>query len=358
MVVFAFLLFLYSLFALVSSINLLLMTRPNKKSVGNEKVCILIPARNEEDNLKRLIPLLTDQCSVFVFNDDSSDDTASVITRIGAQLVESKEPLPQGWTGKNWGCYHLAQAAMAAHPDADWLLFLDADTYPSASFVEDFLSVAEQSGGAKVISGFPQIRHGVFPEPMALGWVAWILLATAPFGLVSKTGKGHTRFTNGQIHAWKPEIYRELNPNKEVSGDILEDVKMGRLCAKRGVRVEVANFSSSLGVQMYQTFREALNGMTKNSYEIAGSIWGTFLLASAFLIFGFAWMFAGSFWWICAGLLLLSSLNVCLTVRANLLYAPALPLSLAVGSFTLLRSLVWHRTGKVVWKDRVYDTSK
>lgn len=353
---------LFGLAAFVALINLTMMPKPRLgplQRVEAEKLAVLIPARNEEANLTRLLPTLLAQTSnVWVYNDESSDATAEVVRNSGANLLDASRTLPEGWTGKNWACHNLANHVLGLEPAPEVLLFLDADTFPKENFLSSVLEVFSARPDCGVLTGFPHIRHGQFPEPVALGWVAWILLATAPFGLVSRSKKGHTRFTNGQLHAWRAEVYRSLQPNEAVRGQILEDVKMGRLCAAKGVAVEVGNFSEVFGVKMYDTFKEAVDGMSKNSYEITGSTVGTVALAALFLLYGFGWLAMGGFWWLGLGLLFLSSLAVCLTCRAALWFAPLLPLSLLTGSFTLLRSLVWHRKGVVAWKGRTYAGHK
>jgi 4,4'-diaponeurosporenoate glycosyltransferase len=88
---------------------------------------IVIPARNEEQNLPRLLASIADSATrpaeVLVIDDASTDKTAPVAGSFGAQVLMSAQ-LPPGWTGKSWACHQGAQRAIG-----DLLLFLDADTY-------------------------------------------------------------------------------------------------------------------------------------------------------------------------------------------------------------------------------------
>jgi 4,4'-diaponeurosporenoate glycosyltransferase len=89
-------------------------------------VTVIIPARNEEQNLPTLLKSLKDSVDrpveVLVVDDHSTDNTSTLATTYGARVIPS-EPLPHGWTGKTWACH---QGALAAKGDV--LLFLDADT--------------------------------------------------------------------------------------------------------------------------------------------------------------------------------------------------------------------------------------
>lgn len=338
----------YGVLALVAFLNLVLMPRP-KPGEGPE-IVVLIPARDEAENLDRLLPALQG-ATVIVFDDESSDRTAEVAIRHGATLLRG-DPLPEGWTGKNRACHTLAAAALEA-TTAEWLLFLDADVMPESPFIGTMRGLA---GRAKrnvgAITGFPRVRSGRGIEPLFLAWVGWILLATNPYGLVYRTGLGHNRFLNGQVTLWRRDVYARLWPNERVKGQVMEDVAMGRLLAREGVGVEVANLSRVLSVKMYDTWRQTLDGMSKNSHEVAGSLAGTLALAVSMLFLGWGWLLAFP---ASALLFWTSGLFVALTCRAALwpiLFAPLIP---TIGAFTMVRSLLWHRRGAVVWKGRTYD---
>lgn len=340
---------LYGYLALVSLINLLGLRRLRPAS-GTDAIAVLIPARNEETNLRRLIPALIEPnpgLRVYVYDDGSDDATAEVAAAAGARVLRGGE-LPAGWTGKNHACHRLAQAAAEDSP-ARWWVFLDADVYPEPGFLGGLVQHLERHR-PPVLTGFPKGLPGRGIEPLFLAWVGWILLATNPFALVSRTRKGHSRFTNGQFTVWQADFYTRLWPNELLRDRILEDVLIGRLLAKEGIRVETVNASAVLGVRMYETWRQALDGMSKNSYEITGSALGTFVLALLFMVIALGWVFAP---W-CLALLMLSGLAAALTMRYVLWVVPVMPIAVLIGAFTLVRSWLWRRQGKVTWKGRVY----
>lgn len=90
------------------------------------KISIIIPARNEEENLSRLLPSLQNQefspYEVIVVDDQSEDETTAIAEANGARVIPGT-PLPEGWLGKPWACRQGVSAATG-----EWLLFLDADT--------------------------------------------------------------------------------------------------------------------------------------------------------------------------------------------------------------------------------------
>src|SRR4051794_5311204 len=94
-------------------------------------VSIVVPARNEERNLPRLLPSLLGQryprYEVIVVDDQSEDATPGILTEWAGRdpklrVIRGGE-LPEGWKGKPFAMH---QGALAA--TGEWLLFTDADT--------------------------------------------------------------------------------------------------------------------------------------------------------------------------------------------------------------------------------------
>jgi len=108
-------------------------------------------------------------------------------------------------------------------------------------------------------------------------------------------------------------------------------------------------------VRMYETWRQALDGMSKNSFEVTGTGWGTMLLALFYFLLGWTWLLCGSLWLWGLGLLTFGGLMTCLVVRGRLWPFLVMPLVCSVAAFTLLRSWHWKVTGQTSWKGRVYQ---
>mgnify|MGYP001592497045 CR=1 FL=1 len=65
---------------------------PEQRLQGEPKVSVLIPARNEEHTLPRLLPALRDQSfqalEVIVIDDHSSDRTAAIAAAAGVTVLQ------------------------------------------------------------------------------------------------------------------------------------------------------------------------------------------------------------------------------------------------------------------------------
>jgi glycosyltransferase involved in cell wall biosynthesis len=309
----------------------------------------LIPARDEAENLTLLLPKLVGQVPrVVVFDDESSDGTGEIARRLGAEVIRPAVGLPEGWTGKNRACHELGEYALTLG-DTEWLVYLDADVEPTPDFGRRLAALLATTK-APVVSGIPTVAPGRGIEPLFLAWVGWILLSLNPYGLVTRSGLGHNRFTNGQFVAWRRDTWAKIRPNEAVRIRVAEDVAIGRLLARQRVPVEVLNIAPILTVRMYEYWWETLDGMSKNAYEITGSAVGTVLLAAFMFCVGWMWVF----WWPGLVVLTLGGGLVVVTARSAKWPALLMPVALTIAAYTMLRSLYWKRTGQTRWKGRVY----
>ena len=97
--------------------------KPNGASV-NYDFEILVPLRNEENNVIDLIHSLKSQGGrILVLDDNSTDQTRDLLREFGTEItvLEGKE-LPNGWLGKNFACHQLA-----VNSNSKYLVFIDAD---------------------------------------------------------------------------------------------------------------------------------------------------------------------------------------------------------------------------------------
>ncbi len=341
---------LYGWIIVTASANALGMVRPAGTST-QIKLEVMVPARNEAQNLPKLLgPLVTQGCRVTLFDDASTDGTGELAQKMGARVLTEPGGPPDGWKGKARGCHLLSCEATE-----EWVVFLDADTKPDASFC----SILSGHLGAlpretKVVTGFPRMLPGRGLEPAYLFWVPWILLATNPFALVSRTGIGHSFFLNGQFSAWRREALLELKPFEAVKDEVLEDVKIGRLLARKGVRVQAADVSQILSVAMYSDLRSAVRGMTKNSADIAPGILGAVFLSLFLLLAAWGWLSAPPLSLVFLGVLLLSGLAANRIVKMPFWAPLLLPLSLTAAVITLWLSVVAKAKGSREWKGRFY----
>ena len=314
-------------------------------------VSILVPARNEEDNLQRLLPSLWMQnypeFEVVVVDDASEDETWAVLqSREDARLkaIQGHGP-PEGWIGKAHALYRAVEESTG-----EVLVFLDADVLLNEAdslrrLVSRFLACGKRS----VVSGLPQyIDSG--STPILTSLVPFAILSALPLAFVPRTNSASIGALNGQCWLIRADDYQRLEPHFQHKNEVLEDVKIGRYLKRAGMKLHFLGVQEELSVRMYGSFAEAWRGFRKNAYLIQGGNPLAFLILH--LAFWLILVLSPLFGWpllITQYLLKGSSDRI---ARIPLWVSLITPLVLLCSALLQLDSAIAHWTNRVSWKGR------
>jgi 4,4'-diaponeurosporenoate glycosyltransferase len=238
---------------------------------------VVVPARDEAENLGRLLPSLAGSgLDVVVVDDHSSDRTASVAAAGGARVVAAPA-LPDGWTGKAWAC---ATGASAATEGAR-LVFLDADTTLEPGGLDRILGEHDRRGGMVSVQPVHIVER---PYERLSAW----------FNLVAMMGvdafsplRGRVRPTGafGPCMVVDREVYHRAGGHAAVRGDVLDDVALARAVIATGGPVTLFGGEGVIRFRMYpRGLGQLVEGWTKN---FAGGAAGTRPLTLLLVV---AWM--------------------------------------------------------------------
>jgi len=213
---------------------------------------LLVPARNEAENLKKTLPALLRQgaLEVLVLDDLSEDGTAQAALEVAGHHPAFRllrgTPLPPGWTGKNWACFQLAQEARG-----EVLVFTDADVLWEEGALGGLLEALE---GKEMVSALPRQEVGL-REGALVAFVMNGLLSFLPHPLLEGL-----RVANGQVLAFRRAAYLALGGHEAVKGEVLEDVALARRARTYGLFLGGGLFRA----RMYRGYGEAVAGFAKN----------------------------------------------------------------------------------------------
>lgn len=224
---------------------------------------IIIPARNEENNISKLLESIKKSGfplkQVIVVNDGSTDGTERFAKSIGAFVVNS-EKLPDDWKGKPWACWQGANTAKTKY-----LFFLDADTFFEENGLEKVLSTYlyhlkdEPNGLAMSIAPFHKIEK--FYESFSS--IFNIIMVGSMDGFTQNKFKKPIGLY-GQSLIIDKENYLAIDGHKSVKDKILENVFMAKLFLEKGVNLKLFGGSKALSFRMYPDgFKSLVDGWTK-----------------------------------------------------------------------------------------------
>lgn len=276
----------FTLRFLVSAVNVLFIpVLKNGRIHYKPKVSVLIPARNEENNIQNILNDLLSQdyknIEVIIFNDQSTDRTAELIKPYTIsdkrfRLINS-EGLPEGWLGKNYGCFRLSQIATG-----DYLLFLDADVRVGTGLIESALAQTKKYQ-LKLLSIFPKQEMLTTGEKITVPVMNIILLSLLPMILTRESKRPSLAAANGQFMLFEREAYMQVQPHKQLKKERVEDISTARLYKKKGLKIECMTGNDSIRCRMYRGTGEAVRGFSRNIAEFFG---GSHLIAFLYWLTG------------------------------------------------------------------------
>lgn len=337
------------------------LTRPVLKAATPHEeplVSVLVPARNEEHSLPRLLQSLLQHdyphLQVVVLNDHSEDETNEVVQQFMAaderMTLILGEPLPEGWLGKNWACHQLAQQARG-----EYLLFLDADVVVADGLVT--AAVAEmQQKRLSLLSLFPRQETRTWGEWLVVPLMHYLLLSLLPLRLIYSFKLPAFAAANGQFMLFSASSYRQQQWHRQVRGELVEDVEIMRSLKSKGQRGETLLGSRFISCRMYRSLPEGVQGFSKNLLGVFGE---SPLLLGLFLVLDvLAWLVLPlllPLWLLLLGLVAVVVLRALQSVLAE--QPPWLNVLLHPLQMVILASIavlsIWKKyAGHYTWKGR------
>ncbi|MDQ8191889.1 glycosyltransferase [Roseibacillus persicicus] len=235
------------------------------------RISVIIPARDEEDNLPKLLDSLlagkTQPHEIIVVDDGSTDATAAVAEERGAKVV-APAPLPDDWKGKPWACQTGAEAATG-----DWLLFMDADTWFEPGGYEFIPPLAHEDCAVSSICPYHHIQSPT--EELSAFFNLIMVAGSNAFGLPASSRNNSALF--GQCLLISAKTYQQIDGHKKVRNQILENfhlaehlhqVGIARNCyLGRGV-ITMRMFSGGLP-NLWQSWKKGFTSGAKQAHPRA-----------------------------------------------------------------------------------------
>lgn len=353
---------------ILSNITILRRARRYVQALNYPAVSILVPARNEEKNIRTCIESLVAQdypdYEVVVLDDLSSDATLTILEQIASSQPRMKvirgTPAPGRCSGKNWACTQLAQQSQY-----DLLLFTDADTFYKPQALR-LIVTAALGEKADMISGFPRQVVGSWGERLLVPFFSWAMLSFMPLWLAYRLRMPVLSSAVGQMMLFRREAYLKIGGHQNLDAIFVDDLALTRQLKSAGMRWRMMRVSDLIDCRMYHGSREALNGFSKN-------LFAAFDYHLAFFLFVYVWL--GILFWeplilllarvfghaqsthfgeliVCMSLSLLVWLMPYFEIGVPLLLVFFYPVTILANEVVAIRSLILSFAGHLSWKGR------
>jgi chlorobactene glucosyltransferase len=236
-------------------------------------VSIIVPARNEERNIRRCIVSLLEQdyeqFEVIAVDDGSTDGTGAILDELvqkhpqGHRLwvLRLRDELPPGWAGKPHAIHRGTQEAQG-----EWLLFTDADTWHAPNALRSSVTQAVEEGDDLFTVGAKQELYTFWERVlMPLAYMGIGMLY--PPRQVNNP-KSRVAVANGQYILIRKKVYSAIGgyERPDLRGTVLDDRDLARAVKESGHKLHFVDGQDLVHVHMYNGLTDTWRGWRKNAY--------------------------------------------------------------------------------------------
>ena len=269
--------------ALVIFNSLTIRVIKNSPTKISGSVSVLIPMRNEEENVKGCLSSVLaqkglDTLEVIAIDDGSTDNTSNEVKAFPSVELISGEKLPDKWLGKLWACQQLAEKS-----SGDYLVFVDADVRLSDYAVANSIS---KMGNWDFISPYPRQLTSGFVQKIFQPLLQWSWLSSVPLLIAQKYSIKSMAVANGQFLIIKRDAYFKSGAHAGIKTEVLDDLMLARNLLKQGYKGGVAEASNIATCHMYKNKMELFKGYQKSLWKAFGSVPGTILAIALLIVTG------------------------------------------------------------------------
>jgi chlorobactene glucosyltransferase len=330
-------------------------------------VSVLVPARNEEQNIERCLNSLRNQFytkyEILALNDNSTDNTLEIMNRIAASdskvRVINGKPLPDDWYGKPYALHQMTGAAKG-----EIFIFTDADTIHTPTSIAWAVTNMHDLK-ADMISGYVGQIFFTFGEIVTVPLMFFLTGFAIPLFLNRYTKLSWFSAAIGQFIVVRKTVFDAIGGCVSFKKKTIEDIYMSRYIKSKGYHTRFLNITEHVKCRMYNGYQAAVEGIGKNIFDFLGKssflIFLIMLLILFFLVLPFPLLFfciavsSPWTWYVIASVALhtLTWLFMFLGQRLNWWYGFLWPLMFI--NLIHMGLLSWFRTisGKgFIWKDR------
>ena len=334
--------------------------RSPAKAAGRPSVSVLIPARNEEDNIAAACAaVLASQgveLELIVLDDASTDRTTAILAAIDDPRlrVAAAPPLVPGWSGKQNACQALS--ALASH---ELMVFVDADVRLAPDAVSRMAGFMQRHG-VGLASGFPRQVTVTWSEQLLLPLIHFLLLGFLPMPVMQRRLDPGLGAGCGQLFIARRGAYIEAGGHAAIRASLHDGIMLPRAFRRAGHMSLLFDATGFATCRMYRNAAQVWEGLCKNATEGMAKpgtlpLW-TLVLGGGQVV-PVLWLAWSPGWLAALALATGIGTRLVLAVRfrqpllSALLHPVGVAALLVVQWFSLVRAA---RGGRATWRGRAY----
>ena len=339
----------------IAAVNFVQIRSPKDTSELKESVGVIVPMRNEAENVEGLVATLAAQEGSFHFyllDDNSEDLTFELLQRFTKAdqrfTVIQGAALNEKWIGKTWALQQLFDAS-----SEEILVSIDADVRLSNDAINQAVTLMH---GARLdfVSPYPRQIAQSFAERLIQPLLQCSWLTTVPLRYAESSGQKSMAVANGQFFVVRRSALESIGGYQSVKHAVIDDVFLARELVKNGSSGTVINGSDIAQTRMYASWSEIKAGYGKSLNQAFGSIVGAifvvaFLIATSIapLILG---LLGNPYGWLGFAAIVGTRVLSAIKSRGKVLDSVLHPISVLALIYLIVYSYL--RRGSIQWKGR------
>lgn len=339
----------------ITAVNFVQIRTPKGTSELVETVGVIVPMRNEEENVEGIVATLAAQEGSFHFyllDDNSEDQTFELLQRFTKAdsrfTVIKGSTLNDQWIGKTWALQQLFEAS-----NEEILVSIDADVRLRNEAINQAVTLLQ---GARLdfVSPYPRQIAQSFAERLIQPLLQWSWLTTVPLRNAEKSGYKSMAVANGQFFVVRRSALDSIGGYQSVKHAVIDDVFLARELVKNGSSGTVINGSEIAQTRMYVSWSEIKSGYGKSLNQAFGSIVGA-IFAIAFLITTsiaplIIGLLGNPYGWLGFAAIVGTRVLSAIKSRGNVLDSVLHPISVVALIYLIVYSYL--KRGRIQWKGR------
>ncbi len=244
---------------------------------GEPGVSIIVPARNEEENIRetlaQLLALDYSNYEIIAVNDRSTDRTGQIMDEIAASpqargLLKAIHisQLPPGWLGKTHAMWTAGQQA-----SGEWLLFTDADVLFKPDSLRRAVAYAEAERADHVVL-FPRMIMKRPGEKMMIAFFhVLFVFGHRPWKVADPQARDHMGV--GAFNLVRRPVYDAVGTYRALRMEVVDDMKLGKVIKNAGFAQRNVFGEDLISLHWAKGAFGIVDNLTKNFFAVLSFQW-------------------------------------------------------------------------------------